>query len=183
MAKPTPASNEYVSDDGFIASDDDAPASKKSKATATKAKPAAKSGSKPAGEEKFHELSTGKTPRRVNVSEFKGKPLVNIREYYEKDGELLPGKKVPNQANLTDLLPQLEMLRDALQGISLTTEQFKELLKALPDIKRALDLEDGEIGEKAAEKEKPAKNKESKDGNNKNDDLVLAEQEKVEARL
>lgn len=31
--------------------------------------------------------------RRVNVNEFKGKPLVNIREYYEKNGEMLPGKK------------------------------------------------------------------------------------------
>ena len=28
------------------------------------------------------------------VSEFKGKLMVNIREYYEKDGKSLPGKKV-----------------------------------------------------------------------------------------
>ena len=32
--------------------------------------------------------------RRVGISEFKGKYMVNIREYYEKDGEVLPGKKV-----------------------------------------------------------------------------------------
>ena len=32
--------------------------------------------------------------RRVGISEFKGKFMVNIREYYEKDGEVLPGKKV-----------------------------------------------------------------------------------------
>lgn len=32
--------------------------------------------------------------RRVGISEFKGKCMVNIREYYEKDGEVLPGKKV-----------------------------------------------------------------------------------------
>ena len=31
--------------------------------------------------------------RFVNVSEFKGKAYVNIREYYEKDGKQLPGKK------------------------------------------------------------------------------------------
>lgn len=29
----------------------------------------------------------------VSVSEFKGKAFVNIREYYEKDGKQLPGKK------------------------------------------------------------------------------------------
>ena len=32
--------------------------------------------------------------RRVGISEFKGKTMINIREYYEKDGESLPGKKV-----------------------------------------------------------------------------------------
>lgn len=32
--------------------------------------------------------------RRVTVSTFRGKTLVNIREYYEKDGQELPGKKV-----------------------------------------------------------------------------------------
>jgi hypothetical protein len=28
------------------------------------------------------------------VDEFKGRQLINIREYYEKDGEELPGSKV-----------------------------------------------------------------------------------------
>jgi len=32
--------------------------------------------------------------RRVTISEFKGKQLVHIREYYQKDNEWLPGKKV-----------------------------------------------------------------------------------------
>ena len=34
--------------------------------------------------------------RRVTISEFKGKTMVGIREYYEKDNEWLPGKKVPS---------------------------------------------------------------------------------------
>ena len=32
--------------------------------------------------------------RRVGITKFKGTHMVNIREYYEKDGEALPGKKV-----------------------------------------------------------------------------------------
>jgi hypothetical protein len=40
------------------------------------------------------QLSSGRTPRRVEISDFKGSKLINIREYYEKDDEWLPGKKV-----------------------------------------------------------------------------------------
>lgn len=32
--------------------------------------------------------------RRVQISEFKGTTMVGVREYYEKDGKTLPGKKV-----------------------------------------------------------------------------------------
>lgn len=42
----------------------------------------------------------------LKVREFKGKVYVDIREFYEKNGELLPGKK----------------------GISLTPEQWRKLL-------------------------------------------------------
>lgn len=38
--------------------------------------------------------------RRVVISEFKGKKMVNIREYYDKDGKSLPGKKVDECAPL-----------------------------------------------------------------------------------
>jgi Transcriptional Coactivator p15 (PC4) len=40
------------------------------------------------------QLSSSKTPRRVEVSEFKDSTLVSIREFYQKDDEYLPGKKV-----------------------------------------------------------------------------------------
>eukprot|EP00696_Hemimastix_kukwesjijk_P007081 gnl/Hemi2/18977_TR6279_c0_g3_i1.p1 gnl/Hemi2/18977_TR6279_c0_g3~~gnl/Hemi2/18977_TR6279_c0_g3_i1.p1 ORF type:complete len:147 (-),score=34.33 gnl/Hemi2/18977_TR6279_c0_g3_i1:5-415(-) len=31
--------------------------------------------------------------RRISVQQFRNKPLVSIREFYEKDGKLMPGKK------------------------------------------------------------------------------------------
>ncbi|KIV96548.1 hypothetical protein PV10_00398 [Exophiala mesophila] len=51
--------------------------------------------------------------RRVTVSEFKGKPLVNVREYYQKGEEWLPGKKgismsVEQYSALVDIMPQIE---------------------------------------------------------------------------
>ncbi|KAB8232355.1 transcriptional Coactivator p15-domain-containing protein [Aspergillus alliaceus] len=54
--------------------------------------------------------------RRVTISSFRGKTLVNIREYYEKDGQELPGKK----------------------GISLPIDQFASLVNLLPDIELTL---------------------------------------------
>lgn len=76
--------------------------------------------------------------RRVGVSKFRNNTLINIREYYENDGELKPGKK----------------------GISLSIEQYKALLKAIPAINAELrsqgqpvdDVAAGEEGAEAAEK-------------------------------
>ena len=91
----------YESDNGFV---EDAPARKKSKpltqshSARTNATANGHGGSVVGGGgqvgrdgDVFWELS-GK--RRVGVSEFKGRRMVNVREYYEKEGEMLPGKKV-----------------------------------------------------------------------------------------
>eukprot|EP00013_Stygamoeba_regulata_P006262 CAMPEP_0177629590 /NCGR_PEP_ID=MMETSP0447-20121125/751_1 /TAXON_ID=0 /ORGANISM="Stygamoeba regulata, Strain BSH-02190019" /LENGTH=101 /DNA_ID=CAMNT_0019130925 /DNA_START=88 /DNA_END=393 /DNA_ORIENTATION=- len=57
--------------------------------------------------------------RRVSVSHFRGKQLVNIREYYsDASGEIKPGRK----------------------GISLTVEQYEALKEAIPAIDRTLNL-------------------------------------------
>ncbi|KAK5138028.1 hypothetical protein LTR08_005825 [Meristemomyces frigidus] len=54
--------------------------------------------------------------RRVQISDFKGTTMVSIREFYEKDGKTLPGKK----------------------GISLSVDQFAAVLDILPQIESVL---------------------------------------------
>lgn len=54
--------------------------------------------------------------RRVVLNDFKGKKMISIREYYEKDGNWLPGKK----------------------GISMTLEQYGALMGVLPAVDREL---------------------------------------------
>ncbi|RDW90898.1 transcriptional coactivator p15/PC4 family protein [Aspergillus mulundensis] len=105
-----------VADDFVV--DDEPPRTKKSKANPSKF---AGFGS-PRGNVARKEDSNGDTyweiskMRRVTISSFRGKTMVSIREYYEKDGEELPGKK----------------------GISLPIDQFSALLTLLPDIEIAL---------------------------------------------
>ncbi|KAJ5400420.1 hypothetical protein N7465_010909 [Penicillium sp. CMV-2018d] len=60
--------------------------------------------------------------RRVTISSFRGKTQVNVREYYEKDGQELPGKK----------------------GISMPVDQFAAIISILPEIEQTLK-ENGEI--------------------------------------
>ncbi|GFP98064.1 RNA polymerase ii transcriptional coactivator kelp [Phtheirospermum japonicum] len=54
--------------------------------------------------------------RRVTLSEFKGKTLVSMREYYKRDGKELPTAK----------------------GISLTAEQWATFKKHVPAIEKAI---------------------------------------------
>ena len=85
---------DYESDNGFVA---DAPKSKKAKTAPAPARAAVKSSkladSSNDGDEEFWEITSN---RRVNITEFKGQKMVNIREYYEDktSGAMLPGKKV-----------------------------------------------------------------------------------------
>ncbi|KAF2724346.1 PC4-domain-containing protein [Polychaeton citri CBS 116435] len=96
--------DDYESDDGFV---EDAPKSKKTKNV---------SGGGQVDDEgnPYWELSR---QRRVQVTEFRGAAMVNIREFYEKDGKSLPGKK----------------------GIALSVDQYATLLQLLPEIEKALE--------------------------------------------
>ena len=82
-----------VKSDHFVASDDDdgttRPA-KKGKSTGSDFKPSTQVQTDSEGA-KYWEISK---MRRVTVSDYNGKSMVSIREYYEKDGRMLPGKKV-----------------------------------------------------------------------------------------
>ncbi|KAL9627080.1 MAG: hypothetical protein Q9164_007711 [Protoblastenia rupestris] len=68
----------------------------------------------------FWEISN---TRRIGISEYKGKVMVDIREYYEKEGEMLPGKK----------------------GISLTLEQYNTVMSVLPEVESALAAKGAEV--------------------------------------
>ncbi|KAH7419886.1 transcriptional Coactivator p15-domain-containing protein [Cadophora sp. MPI-SDFR-AT-0126] len=94
-------------EDDFVENDDGA--ARKTKKT----KSAASSSN---DQDKFWELSKGSKPRRVTISDFKGNTLINIREFYDKDGKFLPGSK----------------------GLSLTIDQYKNLLHAIPSINKYL---------------------------------------------
>ena len=70
------------------------------------------------GDETVFNLSNN---RRVTVREFRGKTLIDIREYYtDAAGDLKPGKK----------------------GLSLTVEQYEKFLELIPKINEILGLED-----------------------------------------
>ncbi|XP_001177085.1 activated RNA polymerase II transcriptional coactivator p15 [Strongylocentrotus purpuratus] len=93
-------------------SSEDEPTPKRSKKPA--AKPAAKKPVKKSSDENdTSEMFSLSRQRFVNVREFRGKVLIDIREYYEKEvGDLLPGKK----------------------GISLTVDQWRKLVSQVDDI-------------------------------------------------
>ncbi|GAB0095462.1 RNA polymerase II transcriptional coactivator [Sergentomyia squamirostris] len=86
------------------------PPSKKSKSADNSAKQSSSSGS----DGNLEWLLEGK--RFVKINEFRGRQMIDIREYYEKDGELKPGKK----------------------GISLSTTQWKKLCGLVDEINSKL---------------------------------------------
>ncbi|TKX21572.1 RNA polymerase II transcriptional coactivator-like protein [Elsinoe australis] len=111
-------------------SDGEAPPAKRGKATTAKTIVTGEALIDKDGDP-YWELSNN---RRVSVTAFKGKQMVNIREFYEKDGQQLPGKK----------------------GITLPIDQFTALLSILPQIEttlqdRGIDVPRPEYGSSGAD--------------------------------
>jgi len=111
-------SKEFISSDSESGSDGEPPKPKKKKSE--KKEKAPKDNDSKSQEPKKGpggELMFQIAPMRfATVSEFRGKILVSIREYYDKDGELRPGKK----------------------GISLNMEQWNSLKDHMDDINEAI---------------------------------------------
>ncbi|XP_071118057.1 activated RNA polymerase II transcriptional coactivator p15-like [Haliotis cracherodii] len=123
-----PKSKEFLSSSEDSGSDAEEPKQKKKK---TEAKPEKKSDKaekredKKAGGDKARTTKTNSNGEKMfqiarmryaTISEFRGKAMVSIREYYEADGDLRPGKK----------------------GISLTLDQWNSLKDQIEDIDDAL---------------------------------------------
>jgi len=81
-------SSEYAADDGFMNDNDgtDSHPIKRAKSRSTRLQAQIDTDGNT-----FWEISK---MRRVTVSEFKGKQMISVREYYEQNGEMKPGKKV-----------------------------------------------------------------------------------------
>jgi hypothetical protein len=80
--------------------------------------------------------------RRAGIQQFKNSRLVSIREYYQDaDGKYLPGKKV--DLPFLSIIDARHFADTFSQGISLSIDQYTELLKAIPEINAAL----GKMGE------------------------------------
>jgi hypothetical protein len=96
------------------------PAAKNGKTAKPPAKKAAAAAAAAAADEDDQRPANGMYElakmRFVNVSEFKGKAYVNIREYYEANGKTMPGKK----------------------GISLSIDQWENLKKHIANIDKDL---------------------------------------------
>ncbi|KAK4497991.1 hypothetical protein PRZ48_010647 [Zasmidium cellare] len=147
------AAEDYEDDGGFV---EDAPKSKKSKNNGATKASAKYEMQKDSDGNEYWEIS-GK--RRLQISEFKGNTMIGIREFYEKDGQMLPGKKGISlnldQFNaFVELLPQLENVLTA-KGIKVPRPKYDQASskKAAAEEEEEEDREDSEDDE---DDEKPA---------------------------
>lgn len=93
MAPGTKRKSGYKSDHFVVSGDEDDSGEHPAK-RGKSGKSTFQASTKPSVDEDGNKYWGISNQRRVTVSEYNKKTLVNIREYYEKDGKTLPGKKV-----------------------------------------------------------------------------------------
>lgn len=93
--------------------------------------------------------------KRITLSEFRGTRYVHIREYYEKDGDMLPGKK----------------------GIALNINEWKKLKQLIHEVDDSLGLVDSGSDSEDEIKEKAENNASLK---NDEDDLNTKTENKTD---
>ncbi|CAH1253271.1 activated RNA polymerase II transcriptional coactivator p15-like isoform X2 [Branchiostoma lanceolatum] len=112
---PKHKSKAYVSDSDDSDISDDEKAAKKRKLEKKKKQQAKRE------EDEGSDMIQLSNKRFISVREFKGKCLIDIREYYDADGELKPGRK----------------------GISLSKDQWQKLKAAMEDIDEKIQAIEG----------------------------------------
>lgn len=110
-------SKEIVDSDDSSA--DDRKASKK-RVSSQKSSPAKKKRKESSDDDADGNLISLGARKFATVSEFRGKLFVNLREYYEKDGNMLPGKKgiALNMENWRNLLGKLDTIEKRIQKLA-----------------------------------------------------------------
>eukprot|EP01138_Halocafeteria_seosinensis_P015759 gb/GECG01016083.1/.p1 GENE.gb/GECG01016083.1/~~gb/GECG01016083.1/.p1 ORF type:complete len:160 (+),score=37.02 gb/GECG01016083.1/:1-480(+) len=69
--------------------------------------------------------------KKATVRQFQGKTLIDIREFYQKDGEEKPGRKGKRRHGISSRKGGDDGMY-GVAGISLTVEQFKKLKEIMP---------------------------------------------------
>jgi len=76
--------------------------------------------------------------RFVKVREFRGKLFIDIREFYEKNGETLPGKKGKKKLHTSKYILILNG-NIMFIGISLSVGQWNKLKEQIDDIQESVE--------------------------------------------
>jgi hypothetical protein len=86
--------SDYAPDNGFVENDSDGSDRPTKRSKPTTSTSSASTRLQPQIDTEGNTFWEISKMRRVTISEFKGRQMVSVREYYEQNGEVKPGKKV-----------------------------------------------------------------------------------------
>ena len=92
--------------------------------------------------------------------------MIGIREYYPKDGEMLPGAKVCLHLTRPSIAADNTSCH---QGISLPIDQFNQIMSILPEVETALIARGQTVERPTYDGEQPAPTKAAEDDGAKED--------------